>query len=151
MKIMKIVIPFYFSASFFLCSFIINADVAFAATHPSICYVQEKDCLNSVKDSANEIDRDLCRQSTRECVAKCLEEARAEEVLLQKERILREQEEKDAWDKQGLTAEEQFQIKLKREQEKQDQRDAAEKAEEEKGEQERLRLIDEDNQREHDK
>lgn len=147
----KLVVSVFFCTAVFLSAYVTLADVAAAATSPPICYAQEKECLDRVKDSPNDIDRDLCAQAKNGCLANCLEESRAEEERKKNEQDLKAQEEKALWGSQGLTPDEQQQIRAKREQEIQERRDAAEKAQEDKAEQERLRLIDEASQREREK
>ena len=82
----------------------------------SLCMSQSIECSDKVKDSPNEIERELCEKDRRECLAKCEEEHKIELEQKLKERALEEQEQQVLWEQQGLTLEEQKQEKLKQKQ-----------------------------------
>jgi hypothetical protein len=77
------------------------------------CITQSIDCLEKVKDSVNDIDRELCENERRECLSKCDEDFKKDVEQAERERVLKEQEQKALWESQGLTLKQQNEEKLK--------------------------------------
>src|ERR1039457_1393596 len=138
----KAIVPIFICALLLFAGHLINADSAVAYDNdcPRRCISQATDCTEKVKDSPNEIDRELCEKERRECLVKCGEEFRKDMDQADKERVLKEQEQKAIWDYQGLTLEQQKEEKLnleRMEQEKLDE-EREERKEREREEQERV-------------
>jgi len=113
----KPIVPLYFCIVLLFAGHLIYADFsdAFNNDCPRPCISQANECVEKAKDSPNDIDRELCEKERIECLRKCDEEYKKEVDQVEKERALKEQEQKAIWEYQGLTLEQQKEEKLKRE------------------------------------
>jgi hypothetical protein len=111
----KLIVPVFFCTALFFAWHLIHGDVAVAydADCPPRCISQATGCMEKAKDSVNDIDRELCENERRECLRKCDEDYKKDLEQAQKERELKEQEQKAIWESQGLTLEQQEQEKQK--------------------------------------
>ena len=111
----KPIVSAFFCAALLFAGHLTHTDVAVAsnADCSRSCISQETDCMEKAKDSPNDIDRELCENERKECLLKCDEEYKKEVEQAEKERVLKEQQEREMLENQGLTVEEQKEEKLK--------------------------------------
>ena len=145
----KHAIPVFFCSALVFAGLLIVADLAVADF--TSCFVScislGKECKEKVKDSPNDIERELCDKDMIECQSKCREEDRRDQEQKKKEQEEKEQEEKATLDSQGYTHEDQVKMKLERKRLEKERLDEEEREQEEREEEERLRKADEDSER----
>jgi hypothetical protein len=68
--------PVFFFTMLFVAGHVLQADLAISADCNAPCTMQYRACFDIVKDSPNDIERELCEIERKECFAKCAAVAR---------------------------------------------------------------------------
>jgi hypothetical protein len=115
----KLRFPMVYFTMLFVAGYMLHADFVFSADQAAPmcmtpCEVEYKACFDKVKDSPNDIEREVCSDAKKECVAKCAAEIQEyakeqedNELEKQEEKARLEQEEKARLGQFDLTPEEQ--------------------------------------------